>query len=62
MHFHAFSVLNWQVLPFALATVLVPMAGGCAFTYARVNLGFWWGLLLHCLVNIPSLAVIILSM
>ena len=62
LHFRAFSVLNWQVFPFALATILVPMAGGCAITYARVNLGFWWGLLLHCVINIPSVAVIVLSM
>lgn len=58
VHLVAFSVLNWQVLPFALATVLVPMAGGCAFTYARVNLGFWWGVLFHSLFNIPSILMI----
>lgn len=62
LHFRAFSVLNWQVFPFALATILVPMAGGCAITYARVNLGFWWGVLLHCIINIPSSLMIALSM
>ena len=62
LHFKAFSVLNWQVFPFALSTVLVPMAGGCAITYARVNLGFWWGVLLHCIINIPSVLLIALSM
>ena len=59
MHLRAFSVLNGQVFPFALATILVPMAGGCAITYARVNLGFWWGVLLHCIINIPGVLMIV---
>ena len=62
LHFRAFSVLNMQVLPFAVATILIPMAGGCAITYARVNLGFWWGVLLHCIINIPSVLMIAVSM
>lgn len=62
LHFRAFSVLNMQVLPFAIATILIPMAGGCAITYARVNLGFWWGVLLHCIINIPSVLMIAVSM
>ena len=61
LHLRAFSVLNWQVLPYAFATILVPMAGGCAITYARVNLGFWWGVLLHCLINLPGVLLIVLS-
>lgn len=61
IHLRAFSVLNWQVLPFALATILVPMAGGTAVTYARVNLGFWWGVLLHMLINIPGIIAIVLG-
>ncbi len=62
IHLLAFSVLNWQVLPFALATILIPMAGGCAFTYARVNLGFWWGVALHCCFNIPATLTIASAM
>ena len=62
MHFRAFTVLDLQVFPFALATILVPMAGGCAITYARVNLGFWWGVLLHCIINLPPVLMIIFSM
>ena len=58
IHFKAFSVLNAQVFPFALATVLVPMAGGCAITYARVNLGFWYGVALHCIMNIPAVLML----
>ena len=62
VHLKAFTVLNLQVLPFALATILVPMAGGCAVTYARVNLGFWWGVLLHCMINIPPVLTILSTM
>ena len=62
LHLRAFTVLNWQVFPFALATILIPMAGGCAITYARVNLGFWWGVLLHSIINIPSVLMIASSM
>lgn len=58
-HLNAFTVLNWQVLPYALVTILKPMGDGCAMTYARVNLGFWWGVLLHMLLNLPATLVII---
>ena len=56
-------VLLWAgaVVIRVLCTVLVPMSLGFAATYARVNLGFWWGLLLHCLFNIPAILGIILS-
>lgn len=62
LHLNAFSVLNWQVLPYALVTILQPMADGCAFTYARVNLGFWWGVLLHFIRNLPSVLMVALSL
>lgn len=62
IHLVAFSVLNWQLLPFAISTILIPMAGGCVFTYARVNLGFWWGVLFHCIFNIPGVLMITVSM
>ena len=51
-HLNAFSVLNWLVLPYALVTILQPMADGCVFTYTRVNLGFWWSVLLHFTKNL----------
>lgn len=51
-HLNAFTVLNWQVLPYVLVTILKPMGDGCAMTYARVNLGFWWGVLLHFAINL----------
>ena len=62
LHLRAFTVLNWQVLPYALTTIMIPLAGGCAITYARVNLGFWWGVLLHCIINIPPVLMIVSSM
>ena len=62
VHLRAFSVMDWQVLPFAFATILIPTAGGCAVTYARVNLGFWWGVLFHSIINIPSVLVIASAM
>lgn len=62
IHLRAFTVLNWQILPFAFATILIPMAGGCAITYARVNLGFWWGVLIHAMINIPPVLMIASSM
>ena len=61
-HLNAFSVLNWQVLPFALVRILRPMADGCAFTYARVNLGFWWGVLLHFTKNLLSVLTVASSL
>lgn len=56
-------VLLWAgaVVIRVLCTVLVPMSLGFAATYARVNLGFWWGLLLHCLFNIPAILILLLS-
>ena len=58
-HLNAFTVLNWLILPYALVTILQPMGDGCVYTYARVNLGFWWGFLLHFTYNF---LVLIMSM
>ena len=57
-HLNAFSVLNGLVLPYALVTILQPMADGCVFTYARVNLGFWWSVLLHFSKNLLAVLTI----
>ena len=54
-HLNAFTFLNWQLLPYALVTILRPMGDGCAITYARVNLGFWWGFLIHFTNNLVCL-------
>ena len=60
-HFRVFTVLTWQVFPFALATILVPLASGCALTYVRINLGFWWGVLFNSITNIPACLTIIFA-
>ena len=61
IHLKAFSVLTWGLLPYCLAICLRPGLVGCVFTYARVNLGFWWGVLFHIANNLPG-ALILLAM
>ena len=61
IHLKAFSVLTWGLLPYCLAIILRPGLAGCVFTYARVNMGFWWGVLFHILNNLPG-ALILLTM
>lgn len=51
MHMMNFSVLNLQVFPYVFVAILPQMAYGCALAYVRVNQGFWWGVLLHCIYN-----------
>lgn len=60
VHLMAFSVITVQLLPFVLATILMPFLGGCVMTYARVNLGFGWGILFHILWNVPAILTLIL--
>lgn len=54
IHLKAFTVISWTLLPWCLAFILRPGLVGCAITYARVNLGFWWGVLFHVINNIPG--------
>lgn len=61
IHLVAFSVLSLPALPYILATILIPLAGGCAVTYARVNAGFWWGVILHLLINFPTVLMIVFT-
>lgn len=62
IHLVAMSTINLQLLPFILTTILMPFLGGCAVTYARVNLNFFWGILFHMAINIPGILVIFVSM
>lgn len=62
LHLIAFSTINLQLLPFILTTILMPFLGGCAVTYARVNLNFFWGILFHMAINIPGSLMVLLSM
>lgn len=59
IHLKAFSVLTWGLLPYCLAICLRPGLVGCAITYARVNLGFWWGVLFHFANNLPAVIALI---
>ena len=61
IHLIAFSNYSWTLLPYMLSLVSVPFFAGCAITYYRVNLGFWWGVGLHFFNNLPA-AVVLLAM
>lgn len=61
-HLKAFSTITLPLLPYVATTILMPFLGGCAVTYARVNLNFFWGILFHMLINIPATLAIIISM
>lgn len=58
-HLIAFSTYSINLLPYMLCIISVPFLGGCAITYYRVNLGFWWGVGLHVFNNIPAVFMII---
>lgn len=59
MHLIAFSNYSLTLLPYMLCLVSVPFFAGCAITYYRVNLGFWWGVGLHIFNNLPAAAVLL---
>ena len=61
IHLIAFSNYSITLLPYMLCLVSVPFFAGCAITYYRVNLGFWWGVGLHIFNNLPA-AVVLLAM
>lgn len=58
MHLIAFSPFSFELLPYMLCVILVPFFAGCAITYYRVNLGFWWGVGLHIFNNLPALLLL----
>lgn len=60
VHLIAFSNYSLLLLPYMLCIILVPFFGGCAITYYRINLGFWWGVGLHIFNNIPAIFVLLL--
>ncbi len=61
IHLIAFSTITWTLLPYCLCVILIPFFAGCACTYLRVNLSFWWGLGMHIFNNIPA-AIVMLSL
>ncbi len=46
----------------SMGTILRHMGDGCAITCARVNLGFWWGYLLHFTNDLVCLQPTVFSM
>ena len=59
IHLKAFSVLTWGLAPYCLAMCLRPGLVACPITYARVNLGFWWGVFFHIANNVPAVLLLI---
>lgn len=60
VHLIAFSDYSFELIPYMLCVILVPLFGGFAITYYRVNLGFWWGVGLHIFNNLPGVIVLCL--
>lgn len=59
LHIIAFSNYDYALIPYLLCVISVPFFAGCAITYYRVNLGFWWGVGLHIFNNIPAIVVML---
>ncbi len=59
LHLIAFSNYDYTLIPYMLCVISVPFFAGCAITYYRINLGFWWGVGLHIFNNIPAIAVML---
>lgn len=60
LHLIAFSNYSLLLLPYMLCIISVPFFAGCAMTYYRINLGFWWGVALHIFNNLPAIVALIL--
>lgn len=60
IHLIAFSYYSLSLVPYMLCVVSVPFFGGCAITYYRINLGFWWGVGMHIFNNLPAIILLIL--
>ena len=55
IHFIAFTNYSFILIPYMLCVISVPFFAGCAMTYYRTNLGFWWGVGLHIFNNLPAI-------
>lgn len=58
IHLIAFSNHDITLLPYMLCMITVPFFAGCAITYYRLNLGFWWGTALHIFNNLPAILIL----
>lgn len=59
LHFIAFSNHDYKLIPYMLCVINMLFLAGCAITYYRVNLGFWWGVGLHVFNNVPAIIVML---
>ncbi len=59
IHLIAFSNYSLLLLPYMVCVISVPFFAGCAITYYRINLGFWWGVGLHVFNNLPALFILL---
>lgn len=59
IHLIAFSSYSPALLPYMMCVISVPFFAGCAITYYRINLGFWWGVGLHIFNNLPAVIYMI---
>lgn len=59
LHLIAFSYYSLSLIPYMLCVISIPFFAGCAITYYRINLGFWWGVGLHIFNNIPSIIILL---
>lgn len=59
VHLFAMPGLMWVLLPYALLMCLMLFFAGCVLVYLRVNLGFWWAVGAHILINLPGVLVAI---
>ena len=59
IHLIAFSDYSLELLPYMLCVINVPFLAGCAITYYRINLGFWWGVALHIFNNLPAIFLLL---
>lgn len=57
LHLIAFSEYSLLLLPYMLCIISIPLFGGFAITYYRINLGFWWGVGLHVFNNLPAVFI-----
>jgi membrane protease YdiL (CAAX protease family) len=57
MHIGNYTPIQWPVIWIYPVYVLPQILMGWAITYIRFKDGFWWGFLLHCLINSVSMAL-----
>ena len=57
MHIGNYNPIQWPVVWIYPLYVLPQILMGWAITYVRFRNGFWWGFLLHCLINSVSMAL-----